>query len=184
MKLQKIVGTRRLRRSVQPLLPGRRLRVGGRRRRRAEVPDQLPELRALQDLRHQGSERQHHLDGAGRRRRTELPEHVRPPSRRRPRCPAAVSLQARITEKKHRKEVFPVPMACGRWVMTDRNGRSGRCGCFFALQQVRSGRTSFAARCVPRHKVGVRLFDRQFLEKPCSSRTQSPPPVPNALRPG
>ena len=35
------------------LLPGRRLR-GGRKGRQAGVRDQLPELRALQDLRHQG----------------------------------------------------------------------------------------------------------------------------------
>ena len=39
-------------------------------------PDQRAELRPLQDLRYQGPEPEHHLDGAGRRRRAELPEHV------------------------------------------------------------------------------------------------------------
>ncbi len=37
---------------------------------------QLPELRPLQDLRHQGSVAEHHLDGAAGRGRAELPEHV------------------------------------------------------------------------------------------------------------
>jgi electron-transferring-flavoprotein dehydrogenase len=38
--------------------------MNGSRRRRAEVPDQLAELRPLQDLRHQGSEPEHQLDRA------------------------------------------------------------------------------------------------------------------------
>ena len=42
------------------------------------LPDQLPELRPLQDLRHQGPVPEHRLDDAAGRRRAELPEHVRP----------------------------------------------------------------------------------------------------------
>ena len=48
------------------------------------LPDQLPELRPLQDLRHQGSAAEHRLDDAAGRRRAELSEHVtgaRPPGR-------------------------------------------------------------------------------------------------------
>ncbi len=54
--------------------------------------DQLPELRPLQDLRHQGSQPEHHLDHAAGRRRAELSQHVTiaraagnapPPGRRR-----------------------------------------------------------------------------------------------------
>jgi hypothetical protein len=52
-------------------LPRRGLRV-----RREEAGDQRAELRALQDLRHQGSDAEHRLGRAGRRRRPELPEHV------------------------------------------------------------------------------------------------------------
>ena len=44
-----------------------------RRQRPAALPDQRAELRALQDLRHQGSGAEHRLDGAGRRRRAQLP---------------------------------------------------------------------------------------------------------------
>ena len=66
-----------LRRAGAALLPGRGLR-GGARRRRLEpaVRDQLPELRALQDLRHQGSAAEHRLGDAAGRRRAELPQHV------------------------------------------------------------------------------------------------------------
>ena len=39
---------------------------------RAALPDQRPELRPLQNLRRQGSERQHHLGSAGGRRRAQL----------------------------------------------------------------------------------------------------------------
>ena len=42
----------------------------------AEVPDQLPELRALQDLRHQGSQPEHQLGHAAGWRRAELSQHV------------------------------------------------------------------------------------------------------------
>jgi electron-transferring-flavoprotein dehydrogenase len=62
------------------LLPGRGLRVRPdrkRQQRRQGAPaDQCPELRALQDLRHQGPDPEHRLGHAGRRRRAELPEHV------------------------------------------------------------------------------------------------------------
>ncbi len=50
------------------------------RRRRAAPPDQLPELRALQDLRHQGPEPEHRLGGPAGRRRTELRRDVGRPS--------------------------------------------------------------------------------------------------------
>ena len=52
---------------------------GGARRGRLEpaVRDQLPELRPLQDLRHQGPAAEHQLDDAAGRRRAELSEHVR-----------------------------------------------------------------------------------------------------------
>jgi hypothetical protein len=43
---------------------------------RQSLPDQRPELRPLQDLRHQGPQPEHQLDGARRRRRPELSEHV------------------------------------------------------------------------------------------------------------
>ena len=48
---------------------------------RSALRHQRPELRALQDLRHQGSRPEHHLDAAGGRRRTQLSRHV---SHRRP----------------------------------------------------------------------------------------------------
>src|SRR3974390_737778 len=51
--------------------------------RRAEVRDQRAELRPLQNLRHQGSEPEHYLGAAGRRRRAELSEYVNCHSRRR-----------------------------------------------------------------------------------------------------
>ena len=40
--------------------------------RRPALPDQRPELRPLQNLRHQGPERQHHLGSAGGRRRARI----------------------------------------------------------------------------------------------------------------
>ena len=46
------------------------------RQRPAALSDQRAELRALQDLRYQGSGAEHRLDGAGGRRRAQLPEHV------------------------------------------------------------------------------------------------------------
>ena len=49
--------------------------AGGRRR--AALPDQLAELRALQDLRHQGPEPEYQLGHAGRGRGAELSEYVR-----------------------------------------------------------------------------------------------------------
>ena len=66
-----------LRRAGAALLPGRGLR-GGARRGRLEpaLRGQLPELRPLQDLRHQGSAAEHQLDDAPGRRRAELPQHV------------------------------------------------------------------------------------------------------------
>ena len=42
----------------------------------AAVPHQRRELRALQDLRHQGSGAEHHLGAAGRRRRAQLLGHA------------------------------------------------------------------------------------------------------------
>ena len=47
-----------------------------RRRRRTAPADQRAELRALQDLRHQGPAAEHRLGDARRRRRAELPGHV------------------------------------------------------------------------------------------------------------
>ena len=55
------LGTRDFRRPLRPLLPGRRLRMDQRGGRPA-LRDQCAELRALQNLRHQGPQRQHHLD--------------------------------------------------------------------------------------------------------------------------
>jgi Arc/MetJ-type ribon-helix-helix transcriptional regulator len=63
------------------LLPGRCLRVRARSTA-AEAADQLPELRALQDLRHQGPDAEHRLGRARGRRRAELREHVGAPRRR------------------------------------------------------------------------------------------------------
>ena len=45
-------------------------------RRRAAAADQRPELRSLQNLRHQGPDPEHQLGHARRRRRTQLSEHV------------------------------------------------------------------------------------------------------------
>ncbi len=59
------------------LLPGRGLRDRARRGwQQSAAADQRAELRALQDLRHQGSDAEHRLGHAGRRRRAELSEHV------------------------------------------------------------------------------------------------------------
>ena len=44
--------------------------------RQPALPDQRPELRPLQNLRHQGSVAEHRLDHARGRRRTQLSEHV------------------------------------------------------------------------------------------------------------
>ena len=68
--------SRPLRRARAALLPGRRVRDRERSVRPAAA-DQRAELRALQDLRHQGSDAEHQLGGAGGRRRTELSEYVR-----------------------------------------------------------------------------------------------------------
>ena len=65
----------RVRRTGAALLPGRCLR-DRRRGRRADLPDQPGELRALQDLRHQGPEAEYRLESARRRRRTQLRQHV------------------------------------------------------------------------------------------------------------
>ena len=54
------------------LLSGRRLRDRRRRRGRSAAADQRAELRALQNLRHQGPGAEHQLGDAGGRRRTEL----------------------------------------------------------------------------------------------------------------
>ena len=54
------------------LLPGRRLRDRRRRRGQPATADQRAELRALQDLRHQGPGAEHRLGDAGRWRRAEL----------------------------------------------------------------------------------------------------------------
>ena len=48
----------------------------GAERRRAAPGDQRPELRPLQDLRHQGPDPEHRMGHARRRRRAQLPEHV------------------------------------------------------------------------------------------------------------
>ena len=71
MALQKRSEHDVLRRAVQPLLPGRRLRVGGGGRQTA-LRDQRAELRALQDLRYQGPQPEHQLGAARGRRRPEL----------------------------------------------------------------------------------------------------------------
>ena len=65
------VRARRLCRPSAALLPGRRLRMGGGGRLTA-LRDQRAELRPLQDLRHQGSQPEHHLGSARGRRRAEL----------------------------------------------------------------------------------------------------------------
>ena len=65
-----------VRRAGSALPPGRRLRSGQQRRWQQALPDQRAELRALQDLRHQGPGAEHHPGRAGRYRRAELPQHV------------------------------------------------------------------------------------------------------------
>jgi flavin-dependent dehydrogenase len=62
--------------SREPLLPGRRVRIRGHRRRQAAPADQCAELRALQDLRHQGPDAEHRVGHARGRRRAELRGHV------------------------------------------------------------------------------------------------------------
>jgi electron-transferring-flavoprotein dehydrogenase len=62
--------------TLKNLLPGRGLRVHENRRWQGPPADQRPELRALQDLRHQGPDPEHRLGHAGGRRRAELPEYV------------------------------------------------------------------------------------------------------------
>ena len=54
----------------------RRASTNGWRRVVAALRDQRAELRPLQNLRHQGSEPEHHLGSARGRRRAELPQHV------------------------------------------------------------------------------------------------------------
>ena len=68
-----------LRRARTAVLPGGSVRIRRRRSQRAApatAADQRAELRALQDLRHQGSAPEHPLGHAGRRRRAELLQHV------------------------------------------------------------------------------------------------------------
>jgi electron-transferring-flavoprotein dehydrogenase len=89
-----ILRTRCLCRAVQPLLPGRRLRMGGNRRH-ADLRDQRAELRALQDLRHQGSQPEHQLGPAAGRRGTGLYEYVRGTLAPEPIGPAPSHLPAR-----------------------------------------------------------------------------------------
>ena len=63
-----------IRQSLPEFLPGERVRDGGdvRRAQRKADPSEPVELRALQDLRHRGPVRDHHLGAAGGRRRAEL----------------------------------------------------------------------------------------------------------------
>ena len=74
-RFAEIVRARRLCRPVGALLPGRRLRMG-RGGGPSALCHQRAELRPLQDLRHQGSQPEHHLGSPGRRRRAELSEYV------------------------------------------------------------------------------------------------------------
>jgi flavin-dependent dehydrogenase len=60
----------------KPLLPGGRLRVRQERGQHRPAADQRAELRALQDLRHQGSHAEHRLGDARGRRRAELRRDV------------------------------------------------------------------------------------------------------------
>ncbi len=71
---------RRVRQPLPALLPGRRLRDGaGARLPHGRAPaDQRQQLRPLQDLRHHGPVRDHHLGAPGRGRRAELREDVGP----------------------------------------------------------------------------------------------------------
>ncbi len=65
--------SRAVRRARAALLPGGRVRDRARcRRQPPSIADQRAELRALQDVRHQGSDAEHRLGHAGRRRRAEL----------------------------------------------------------------------------------------------------------------
>ena len=61
-----------LRRPRAALLPGRSVRVCRQWQRRKATADQRPELRPLQDLRHQGPDPEHRLGDARGRRRAEL----------------------------------------------------------------------------------------------------------------
>ena len=63
---------RALRRARKPVLPGGRVRVRAGGGRWPAAADQRAELRALQDVRHQGPAAEHPLGDAGRRRRSEL----------------------------------------------------------------------------------------------------------------
>ncbi len=65
-----------VRRTRAALLPGGRLRGGRGTGQGPAFRHQLPELRPLQDLRYQGPQPEHRLDGAAGRRRAELSEHV------------------------------------------------------------------------------------------------------------
>ena len=68
-----------IRRAGEALLSRGRVRSGLCRRSGAQgsvLRHQRAELRALQNLRHQGSRAEHRMDGAGGRRRAELSEHV------------------------------------------------------------------------------------------------------------
>ncbi len=65
----------RLRRSRVALLSGRGVRVRDRGRH-APATGQCAELRALQDVRHQGSGAEYRVGGPGRRRRPQLSQHV------------------------------------------------------------------------------------------------------------
>ena len=91
--LQKASEHDRLWRTLGALLPGGRLRMGGGGWL-AAFRDQRAELRPLQNLRHQGSEPEHHLGPARGRRRTrttpicERGRGPRGPAVARPRLPA------------------------------------------------------------------------------------------------
>ena len=65
-----------IRRPREPLLPGGRVRVREERRQHRPAADQRAELRALQDVRHQGPDAKHRLGHARGRRRAELQRHV------------------------------------------------------------------------------------------------------------
>ena len=91
-----------------------------RRRTEAAAADQRAELRALQDLRHQGPEAEHRLGRAGRRRRPELPEHVAQVTRKREamrlaavgaRRGAKMSLR-RPMQRKQPGQAFAAPEGC------------------------------------------------------------------------
>ncbi len=65
-----------VRQSMPPLLPGERLRDGGRRHGRPETAHQRLQLRALQDVRHHGSVSDHRLGAARGRGGTPVRRHV------------------------------------------------------------------------------------------------------------